>query len=62
MFNQFDPDSEYNFRCAKEDFGTDFRLQDEAFMQKQLDCVLNKGPCDELGASIKRKLLLSNTI
>ena len=44
-----------NIKCAAEDIGADVRLQDEAFMQRQLDCVLDKGPCDELGASVKRK-------
>ena len=45
-----------NIKCGAEDVAADVRLQDEAFMQRQLDCVLDKGPCDELGANIKRKL------
>ena len=44
-----------NIKCGAEDLAADARLQDEAFMQKQLDCVLDKGPCDELGANVKRK-------
>ena len=44
-----------NIKCGAEDIAADARLQDEAFMQKQLDCVLDKGPCDELGANVKRK-------
>jgi hypothetical protein len=51
-----------NIKCAAEDIGADVRLNDEAFMRAQLDCVLDKGPCDELGASVKRKLLLSIVI
>ena len=47
-----------NIKCAAEDIGADVRLNDENFMRTQLDCVLDKGPCDELGASIKRELLL----
>lgn len=43
-----------NIKCAAEDIGADVRLNDEAFMQTQLNCVLDKGPCDELGASVKR--------
>ena len=34
----------------------DGRLQDEVFLEGQHNCVLNKGPCDELGASVKREL------
>jgi len=48
-----------NLKCSTEDIAVDARLQDEAFMQRQLNCVLDKGPCDELGANVKRKCLKS---
>lgn len=41
-------------KCKAEDLAADVRLQDEGFMRLQLDCVLDKGPCDELGDTLKR--------
>jgi len=41
-------------KCKAVDLGSDLRLQDENFVRTQLDCVLGEGPCDELGAEIKR--------
>ena len=40
--------------CAAKSFASEIRLKDEAFMKKQLDCVLDKGPCDKTGNLIKR--------
>ena len=42
-------------KCKAEDVASDIRLQDEGFVRQQLDCVLDEGPCDDLGATIKRK-------
>ena len=42
-------------KCKAEDVASDIRLQDEGFVRQQLDCVLDQGPCDDLGATIKRK-------
>jgi len=41
-------------KCKAVDVASDVRLQDENFVRQQLDCVLTEGPCDELGATIKR--------
>lgn len=41
-------------KCKAEDVASDIRLQDEGFVRQQLDCVLDQGPCDDLGATIKR--------
>ena len=41
-------------KCKAEEIGADVRLQDENFVRQQLDCVLDEGPCDELGSTIKR--------
>merc|ERR1711997_1182708 len=41
-------------KCKAVDVASDVRLQDENFVRQQLDCVLGEGPCDELGATIKR--------
>ena len=32
-------------------------LNDERFIQTQINCVLDKGECDETGAMIKRNIV-----
>ena len=44
-------------KCAAKGKLADFRLQDERFMRAQLNCVLERGPCDKTGLTIKRKTL-----
>lgn len=29
------------------------RLKDKSFVRKQLDCVLERGPCDKMGQNMK---------
>jgi hypothetical protein len=33
-------------------------LQNSALIQQQINCVLDQGPCDELGRMLKRKFLV----
>jgi hypothetical protein len=33
-------------------------LQNNAVIQQQINCVLERGPCDELGTMLKRKFIL----
>lgn len=40
--------------CKGSDVTVDIKLKDKRYVQKQLDCVLNKGPCDKTGLMIKR--------
>ena len=42
-------------KCKGTDAISEVRLQDENFVRKQLDCVLDRGKCDELGATLKRR-------
>ncbi len=42
-------------KCTALGVAGDVRLQDENFVRQQLDCVLDEGPCDELGTTIKSK-------
>ncbi len=37
----------------------DVRLNDKEYMRKQIDCVLDKGPCDEIGGEIKSELVIT---
>merc|ERR1719468_432681 len=41
-------------RCKATEVGADIKLQDDNFVRSQLDCVLDEGPCDELGSTLKR--------
>merc|ERR1711953_1530296 len=41
-------------KCSAEKLASDIKLSDEAFVRSQLDCVLDQGPCDELGSTLKR--------
>ena len=34
-------------------------LADERFIKKQINCVLEKGECDETGSMIKRKKIMT---
>ncbi|XP_014608124.1 PREDICTED: uncharacterized protein LOC106788922 [Polistes canadensis] len=39
------------------------RLKDRSFMKKQLDCVLDRAPCDQLGLNMKTmipKMVVNN--
>ena len=40
-------------KCAAKNALSDIRLNDERFIEEQLQCVLDKGPCDEIGIQIK---------
>merc|ERR1711944_18458 len=40
--------------CLGSDIGVNQKLKDENYMKQQLDCVLDKGPCDKNGQMIKR--------
>ncbi|PSN34932.1 hypothetical protein C0J52_20146 [Blattella germanica] len=31
-------------------------LRDNAFIQREIDCILDKGPCDEIGRNLKLAL------
>ena len=44
-------------KCKGTDAVSEVKLQDENFVRKQLDCVLDRGQCDELGATLKRKAI-----
>ena len=48
-----------NLKCKVIETGGDIRLQDENFVRQQLDCVLDQGPCDELGSTLKRKFIIN---
>merc|ERR1719367_975363 len=41
-------------KCAAEDLYAKQQLSDKRYIRQQLDCVLNRGPCDENGALIRR--------
>ena len=41
--------------CKGTDAISGVKLQDEKFVRQQLDCVLDRGTCDELGTTLKRK-------
>ena len=40
--------------CIGSDWGVNQQLKDEKYIRQQLDCVLDKGPCDDKGKMIKR--------
>jgi hypothetical protein len=40
--------------CVGSDFITNRKLKDEKYMRQQLDCALERGPCDDTGKMIKR--------
>ena len=42
-------------KCAAEDLVVDGNLNNRAFLQSQLNCILDKGPCDKTGQLLKRK-------
>ncbi|XP_040580909.1 uncharacterized protein [Lepeophtheirus salmonis] len=43
-----------SIQCFTEDVAADYRLSDKNYMQSQIKCVLNEGPCDKIGGAIKR--------
>ena len=43
-----------NIACLGSDIGVNQQLKDEKYIKQQLDCVLDKGPCDDKGKMIKR--------
>jgi hypothetical protein len=43
-----------NIACLGSDWGVNQQLKDEKYIKQQLDCVLDKGPCDDKGRMIKR--------
>jgi hypothetical protein len=44
-------------KCGVKKFVSGQMLNDEQFIKKQINCVLDKGECDETGKMIKRILL-----
>ena len=40
--------------CLGSDIAVNRKFKDEKYMRQQLDCVLEKGPCDDTGKMIKR--------
>ena len=40
--------------CIGSDWGVNQQLKDQKYIRQQLDCVLDKGPCDDKGKMIKR--------
>ena len=40
--------------CLGSDIGVNQKLKNEEYINQQLDCVLDKGPCDKNGQMIKR--------
>ena len=40
--------------CKGSDLTVDIKLKDKGYVQHQLNCVLDKGPCDKTGLMIKR--------
>ena len=40
--------------CLGSDIAVNQKFKDEQYMKQQLDCVLEKGPCDDTGRMIKR--------
>jgi len=40
--------------CTPQDIAVDAKLKDSAFMKKQIDCILDRGICDEIGQEAKR--------
>ena len=43
-----------NIACLGSDLGVNHKLKDGKYIKQQLDCVLDKGPCDDKGRMIKR--------
>lgn len=41
-------------QCAASDLWADSKLQDKDFVDAQMKCLLNEGPCDETGKLVKR--------
>lgn len=41
-------------QCAASDLWADSKLQDPKFVDAQMKCLLNEGPCDETGKLVKR--------
>ena len=43
-------------KCKATTFVSGHMLDDERFIKKQINCVLDKGECDETGNMIKRRI------
>ena len=43
-------------KCEAKKFVSGQMLNDERFIKKQINCVMDKGPCDDTGKLIKRKI------
>ena len=41
--------------CLADKFTANIKLKDKVFMRNQINCMLNKGPCDDTGKTIKRR-------
>ena len=44
-----------DYKCRTVDLVSDLKLKDEKFTRTQLACILEEGPCDELGTTLKSK-------
>ena len=44
-----------DYKCQTVDLVSDLKLKDEKFTRTQLACILEEGPCDELGTTLKSK-------
>ena len=42
-------------QCAASNFITDEKMKDDKFIEFQLNCALERGPCDDIGNKIKSK-------
>ena len=49
-------------KCAAEDLYAEQQLSDKRYIRQQLECVLNRGPCDKNGALIRSKFCLGSGI
>ena len=44
-----------DLKCQTVDLVSDLKLNNKKFVQTQLNCILEEGPCDELGSTLKSK-------
>ena len=48
--------------CAATNLITDEKLKDETFIKSQMDCAMNRGPCDDIGKQIRSTYKYLRTI
>ena len=49
-----------DLNCAAQNLYAEDKLEDPAFINYQMQCLLDRGECDDIGNLVKRKFIFKN--